>query len=59
MDIQPRPDCKWLNDVECPYAPGHQDCDNCDKYEEDTRKHPLDDSGQADYLRDRMIEEGE
>ena len=37
-------DCLWLNDVECPYASGHEDCDNCDKYEKDDRKHPLDDS---------------
>jgi len=43
-------DCKWINDVECPYARGHQDCNECDKYEEDTRKHPLDDSDKGDYL---------
>ncbi len=45
-------DCLWLNDVECPYASGHENCDECDKYEIDERPHPLDDSGQADYLRD-------
>ena len=39
-----KPDCLWLNDVECHYAAGHEDCDNCDKYEKDDRKHPLDDS---------------
>ena len=37
-------DCLWLDDVECPYAPGYEDCDNCDKYQEDDRKHPIDDS---------------
>ena len=37
-------DCKWFNDVECPYATGYQECDGCDKYEKDERKHPLDDS---------------
>ena len=51
-----KPDCLWLNDIECPYATGYQDCDNCDKYIRDERKHPLDDSDQADYLRDIMKE---
>ena len=54
-----RDDCLWLNDVECPYASGFESCPDCSKYEKDDRKHPLDDSGQADYLRDRMIEGGE
>jgi len=54
-----KPDCRWLNDIECPYETGYEECDNCDKYDKDERKHPLDDSEQADYLRDRMIEGGE
>lgn len=37
-------DCRWLNDIECPYATGYQECEECDKYEEDNRPHPLDDS---------------
>lgn len=57
------PVCLWMNDVECPYASGYEDCTGCDKYEEDTRPHPLDDSGQPDYLRDmekdRRMMEGE
>jgi hypothetical protein len=28
-----RADCKWLNDAECPYAMGYEECDDCDKYE--------------------------
>ena len=36
-------DCRWLNDVECPYASGYEKCDNCDKYEKGL-PHPLDDS---------------
>ena len=51
-------DCKWLNDVECPYATGYQECDDCDKYEKDDRSYPLDDSGQADYLRDMAKDMG-
>lgn len=47
-------DCKFLNDVECPYAPGYEDCDNCDKYERDELKHPLDDSGQAEWTYKNM-----
>lgn len=38
-----KPDCRWMNDVECPYASSYEKCDNCDKYEKDDRKHPLDD----------------
>ena len=34
-------DCKWFNDVECPYADGYQECEGCDKYEIDDRPHPL------------------
>ncbi|MEE8185616.1 MAG: hypothetical protein V3T96_04365 [Thermodesulfobacteriota bacterium] len=52
-------DCKWLNDIECPYATGYQHCEECDKYEEDDRPHPLDDSEQSDYLRDMEKEMGE
>lgn len=52
-------DCRWVNDVECPYASGHDNCDDCDKYEKDDRPHPLDDSGQADYLRDMRKDMGE
>ena len=52
-------DCLWLDDVECPFATGYQVCDGCDKYQEDTRQHPLDDSGQADDLRDMEIEMGD
>ena len=36
-------DCRWLNDVECPYASGYQECDGCDKYEKEDN-HPLDNS---------------
>lgn len=25
--------CKFLNDVECPYASGHENCDDCKTYE--------------------------
>lgn len=50
--------CRWLNDVECPYAPSYEECDTCDKYKIDDRPHPLDDSDQADYLRDMEIEMG-
>lgn len=28
-----KPDCKWLNDVECPYAMGYEECEECSKYE--------------------------
>lgn len=42
----------WREDVECPEASGHEKCEGCDKYEVDDRPHPLDDSGQADYLKD-------
>ena len=28
-----REDCKWLNDVECPYAMGHERCFGCSSYE--------------------------
>lgn len=49
-------DCLFLNDVECPYAMGHEICEGCDKYQKDDRPHPLDDSEQADYLRDMEIE---
>jgi len=50
-------DCLYLNDVECPYASGHEICEGCDTYEKDTRRHPLDDSHQADYLRDMEQED--
>ena len=36
--------CRWLNDVECPYATGYENCSDCSKYEKDDRPHPLDDS---------------
>jgi hypothetical protein len=44
-------DCLFKYDVECPYAAGYWKCDDCDKYQKDTRKHPLDDSdrGCAEY----------
>jgi hypothetical protein len=45
-------DCRWIYDIECPYASGHQECEGCDKYEKDTRKHPLEeeeDRGCAEY----------
>ncbi len=42
--------CLFLDDVECPYAQGHEICEGCDQYEEDTRKHPLDDGDRGDYL---------
>ena len=45
-------DCKWFNDIECPYASGFESCSDCAKYEKDTRKHPLEEHDQADYLRD-------
>ena len=45
-----REDCLFLNDVECPYAQGHEICEGCDTYEEDTSPHPLDEDGRADYL---------
>ena len=28
-----REDCKWLNDVECPYASGYEECEDCGEYE--------------------------
>lgn len=33
-------DCRWLNDVECPFASGYQKCDDCEKYEPEV--HPSD-----------------
>ena len=52
--------CRWYNDVECPFASGYEDCPNCEDYEEDTRKHPLDDGDRGDYLyeqwKDKMME---
>ena len=38
MSLDIKKDCKWFNDVECPYATGYQECDECDKYEPDV--HP-------------------
>ena len=51
-------DCKWLNDVECPYASGYEKCEGCDKYEIDDRPHPLDDSDRG-CEKDHMIREME
>jgi len=28
-------DCRWLNDVECPYVWGCEECDVCSQYESD------------------------
>jgi hypothetical protein len=47
-------DCRWLNDVECPYATGYQECDDCDTYEKDEMGHPLDDGDRGDYLYEQM-----
>ena len=52
-------DCKYWADVECTYHKELHCNDDCDKYEKDERKHPLDDSDQADYLRDMKKDMGE
>lgn len=48
-----KPDCIFYDGC---YLPKDQCTDDCQRYDKEG-KHPLDDSGQADYLRDIMIEE--
>ena len=51
-------DCKWWDDVECPYATGYQSCDDCSSYEPYIHaiscKCPDCEADRGEYLRDQQ-----